>query len=829
MADQDWQDNTAEVESEQVEAGRAVEDWDDLNEEEQTISPEAEEADLEAAVTQRSTGSVAQSDSMDAETINVANQQWIKNYLADDGPSVRELSYREFATYSGDKLGMFQDITSVEGAVLDEMVERLKDLRIALIVGASELGKGSCALTAGARLSQSGQRIQEVLVAEALTRDVRVRLKLLLEKKKYFGNRVVVLEDAFDRSNIDLVRFVERLDKAQLATLTEQLRQAGSYLILTSVPERVPTQASQLTSLRLLTQLEPPPPTLLLTALHRKAFALAATEPDRQGTLRKLLDENGEEIVLQLGSVPRVLRFVDSYLMQVLDGELSVDEALDRVDNLEHWLLIELPNQDRETWSFVLALLLASSEPTSDWVPWLPFYRVWQEVAKELDAALGGEPEEPRRSAADLLVDPQFLSRARALVRRMPFPIGECVRFQERDYASKLWKALLGSGRRIFSLLVGRLCTLAEGGDPAVRRIAAQALGRAGELDPRSLFFPQVARWSRSKEDRHHSSLGALFCGVLASDDNHYRAGCFHRLRRATHSRSLVEVRAGILSLSQVGVFDLTFVMKELRRIAEHRLGQLVEEVESLNRALRALRAEFEKSESAKSDRRQIEQQHRYLLEKLAPRLFSNLQVVVLGTIQYTLVGLSFGRDPLKVLEHLTHWMRADKPGFPPLVALLALRDYGILDVLERHPVIVDPTDSEGDEDSPPRACSRILTALRSEEEVLDLRDFLQALYRSTAPFPAWFRKQLQDRLRDLFRKWGDEATAKRHLEEATVQLFAAMLDSTEPEVSEFVFELLKRDPAFRDDDMELSPIVAAALEAMPPRRTGSAQRGSSS
>ena len=734
----------------------------------------------------------------------------------DGGP--RELTYGELEAFAAEQLEPFDEIPVLPEAQMRTVVERIVAGRIVLLVGPRGMGKGACALAAGARVMRADTEVSELLTTGALGRDTKLRLETLFEAKGRFAKRIVVLEDAFDQGNVDLVRFAERLDEARARGLAELLRSVGSYLVLTSDHDRIPSRGDRLGALGVLVRLDATPHEILVQALHRRALlGVDSMKEDAAATCEAVLEEHGERIAGQLGSVPRILRFVDGYLGAVAEGSLSLGEALERVDDLEHWLLHELPGQQDDGWSFVIALTLASSVSTAAWVSWLPFQKLWREVAGALARELGLNREETPRPASSLIVDSRFLGRTRAVIRNMPFPVGEVVRFRNPGDGERLWRVLLGPGRQVLSVLVDRLRELTETDDPVVRQLAAQALGRAGVLDPRSLFFPLATFWSRSKEERRHDSLGALFTGVLASGDAAYRAGCLHRLRHVTGSRSADQVRAGVQALGQIGQIDLPLAMKEMRRIFEGALGEVVESVEVLNRELRRLADQSE--EARKLDRGAVEALHRHLLERLTPQLFDDHQAVVLGSVQYALVGLCFGRDPLQVFAELTGWMEGRKEGVAPLVSLLTLRDKGILDVVERFRVMAGPPgDEDGADGGQRRPCSRTLLALEQDGDLLVLRDFLEALFRGAEPLPAWFRKPLRRTLRSVLARWGRDAAEQEWLRPRVSGLLAALLDSSDPELKEMVFHLLKEDRSFQTDELELGPVASAALKAQPPR-----------
>lgn len=746
------------------------------------------------------------------------------HYTANYGKEAQpELTLDDFDHFTAEQLDAYLEIPVVEETQVLGVVERIHRHRITVLVGDRRLGKGVCALTAGIQLDRGEDRVGQILLASSPTRDARVRIESLLAEEQGPERRLLVLENAFDQGNRDLVRLIERLDEASLSSLSQQLQEHESYLVLTTERERLPIRTGRLAQLGVIAHLARPPAEFLLQALHRRALGLEQAsgngDDERRSELEKLLEENGERITAALGTVPRIIDFVDSHMSRVLTGEWTLDEALERVDGLEHWLLHELPEGDSDAWAFVLALTLASGSPRTGWIPWLPFQRLWDEVAEALHGALGREDGECHRSPAQLVVDRHFLSRVRATVRQLSFPAGEAVRFRDPDYPTRLWRVLHGPGRRILGILANHLLRLVEDDEPVMRELATEALGRAAPLAPRSLFFPQMAQWTRSQENHHHEALADLVTGALGSDDAQFRAGCIHRLRQAVHDDTPRVARAGIVALGRLGMIDLELAMVELQQVVERRVGDHIQDVGSLNARLRAAEAAVRKELGGDPDA--YEMLHRDLLRDLAGELFDETQSTVLVWTQYALVGLCFGRDPLQVFRHLSGWMRDGLPGTAPLVSLLSLRQPGILDILERHPMAVPLVGSSGkSENGRSHRYDRTLLALRSEDDVLDLSGFVESLFEGTTPFPALFRNWLRDQLRESLDAWVKAAARQAAVRDPSVLLFAALLDASDAELRELVFNLLQRARSLHDDDPEVSSLAAKALEAMPPRRS---------
>lgn len=268
--------------------------------------------------------------------------------------------------------------------------------------------------------------------------------------------------------------------------------------------------------------------------------------------------------------------------------------------------------------------------------------------------------------------------------------------------------------------------------------------------------------------------------------------------------------------LSQMGTIDLSFAMNELRSVLTYHLGTFVDEVQKINKGLRYIKANRDQSDH--DDQLRGEICHRFWLDLLTFGRLKPLQKVILKNTQYVLVGLCFSQNPVRVFKSAKSWLRSDKPGLPPLVAILFLDGEGVLAVLERNRIVIQQHDQEGDDSDTPGSCSRILAGLRTEEDALDLGEFLESLYVAAEPLPSWFRNKLRWNLRVLLKTWAKEADEKEGLHETVVPLFATLLDSSDFTLKEMVFNLLQGEETFRDEDRNLKPFASSALESEPPK-----------
>ena len=130
------------------------------------------------------------------------------------------------------------------------------------------------------------------------------------------------------------------------------------------------------------------------------------------------LADHEADLARELRTVPRVARFVQEYLAEVVEGNLSIRQALGRMDDLSHWLTADLGG-DLDAQAAVLAIVLGSAVPPAAGVPWLAFDDLRRRIT-ELLRKESRLPEDQPSSPPGLGRD--FLLRARAHVAAMPSP-----------------------------------------------------------------------------------------------------------------------------------------------------------------------------------------------------------------------------------------------------------------------------------------------------------------------------------------------------------------------------------------------------------------------
>jgi hypothetical protein len=688
---------------------------------------------------------------------------------------------------------------------LREVEVILERHRLAVIAGDPDVGKGTLALLAAARVRGEGKLARPVSECSPLGLEIRMPLDRLCRQGK-LGPGIFLLRDFLAKGNRDLTRLVEELDGVRLASLSESLRAADTFLLLTSDTADLDKSLLRLEGLRILHRTAGPAHDQVSALLARKAEELTlpprVDEPLRQ-RVRELVASQRDHIVEELRTPPRVLRFLDRYLIAVASGSILLGPALERVDHLADWLLQDLAS-DRETQAFALALVLAHPHPQYVGAPWLLVHELARAISRHLRVAL----REPRNEHT-AIVDESRLERLYAEVRRFPYPGVDLACFKDDSYSERLWQVLLGPGRELLSLLVPLLRRLAE--DPQsnvwMQYAAARALGRGGEMDARALVFPAIARWVQSPQPAHHLALGHLLQGVLGSSVTAFRDACLGQARGQIESVDGERVWPLAVALRELGCLDPGSGVDGLVLLAA---GSLGDDVFGLDAGQREDLRQFEGLLRARA----VPDLDAKFRELLTPILFNpepgrvEARVLTLAAVQYALVGLCYFHGPLLVVRELAVRLAEHERGrLEPLLPLLMLRHGGIVDELESNPkVVAAPFAFRA---ATRVVISRLLAAAAEPQGARDLAELLSTCYLWCGPFPGAFARALRNRLLDLLRDWGRQVVKLRVRQpetwEAGRALFARLLRSRSAELKEEISLLFEHDPEFSAPGSELA------------------------
>jgi hypothetical protein len=720
-----------------------------------------------------------------AEHIEVAGQVFNQHFNLTTGAGGMEsvrLSARHFKSRSSQELELCEEELIFESLDVEELWTAFEETRILILAGEPEGGKGSLGLLLGSRLTRTLQW-RGLLTCQGLGSGVQVDLERVADDKE-FSQQVVMFEDALSGENSDLRTFLRTVDSLRLTTLKERLRKNSTALLLTAASSSLAESERRLENLDILRAIAPPAPALLVRALHHFAKRLPQHGSRKEG-VESFLKDYEAELARELKTVPRIVRFVHEYLVEVVEGNLSIRQAVGRMDDLSQWLTADLAG-DLDAQAAVLAIVFGSAVPPAAGVPWLAFDDLRRGITELLRKELRIPQDQPSSPAG---LGRAFLDRARAYVATMPSPWPDLVRFRDERYSQRLWQALLGPARELATLMIPLLCELAIGCAPALRAIAASALGRLGEIGPTDLAVPLLQGWTRQGSNREELT-GCFLQGSDASGDETYRDLCLVTLRDLVRESGAGVAEAAVRSLGFLGWPDPEVPIRELAGIAQEHLPVQLDELRQVEQEVAAKEEEIRR----RIDPLQVALALQSLHDQSHPLLIALVQknrIRLLGALQYALAGVLFsqGGDPGPAFRELLARMKAEPQQLAPLFTYLFLHRKGLIGLLDRYKWSSGAFDAE---------TSRFLLSSRAgERDPEALRELLERIFSTLEAFPGLFRFLLEQRFFEILKSWSQEGCEVIGLRPTTVRLLSALLASRNAALRRRMERFLETDPEF--------------------------------
>jgi hypothetical protein len=695
---------------------------------------------------------------------------------------------------------------------LELLTQRLKERRLLFLTGAPESGKATIACTLGLRLGD-GEPITEVLLyPRPLERGTEFDFLELAESDSYH-NRLVIFKDVLAQKSNEFKRFVAELGEADVTRYSRLLAANRSYWLFTSDTNQIESR-EKLSSLGLLCELPPVSGDLLTQGLYRKFERLLSSRPEvkeHRAQIQSLIEAEGAQIAAKLGTLPRIERFVQEWLLKAADGSLPLDEALDRLDDLAPWFLESL-SEDFETWSYVLALTLCQAAPAaSERVSWIRFDQFRQALTRVLYRELKRKPGE--RNPSSLCAEEELRRIAAVEIDEANGTEACAIRFREDFYPIRLWKSLLGPGRQILGVLMPALREFLHSPEPGLRTTAARALGRIAELDPYGIAIPLL--WEMPGKDRFRNAqvLGQVLRGMLGSGASKYRALGLRELRSILSHHEAERACIGILCLSEIGATDPNLALQEIRSVLSTRLAPRFEDLGKLHRLVQLI----EWSAQNPEDKTDAQKALQKIQAGNVDPLLSDREREMLEAVYIVLADLCLFYDsPMELVDRLTEWSQKPEEPLTHLITIVALSRGGLIDILNRFKVVM----TEGNDLIPDggEECNLILYwAWRlGRETARRLGSFLEMLYLHTSPFPGVLRQALRKRWLASLKNWARQACSAPPCRAMIVDVFDGLISAESPEVRQEALHLLKFDPDFAKPDSDLEALAIEIITRTP-------------
>ena len=693
---------------------------------------------------------------------------------------IRNFAFNDIRRISTERQQEIAELFVGDPAEIERLRSALVERRILVLSGEGGLGKTTTALYLASLLSvdssagNGSHTWPETYLIPALDRHTRIDLQEVCEGDE-ITDRVVIFKNVLARGNLDLRRYLSQLTDS-IDGFAAKLRDTNSYLIFTT------TGSGQLAG-DLQYELRHLNDELLAEGLEKRLAHLERNAKVATERLEQLRRPDQLSIVItSLKTMPRVVRFVESYVRSGSTITIGADlgETIRQFEDITHWFQQELAG-NFDVWCFTLALGLTQCAPGSRGVPWIDFEYVHRGVARYLKRQLfpvkGDVNEQPLNEVLEFapnLSDDVYLEHCHAEVIKDPNTLADVIHFCDESYPHKLWQILLKHHRRVLTTLLPRLRELAENhqaeDDARARELCARIIGRLGEIDPDRVTLNVMNRWIESEEVRQRVNIGALYEGILGSNNERYRAYFLEVLQSLTVMEQPGEdsappaaanegavkndggldlfdekskVLTAIAVYARIGAYEphLHLAMNGLKDIAQNKLAPIMKDVQRIGRLVERTKREFAQETSAQEALGLLVFQD--MLLDLAERLYNQQGRTFVG-VQYALSSLCLSTDPIVVVRELRKWIESSNQAMGALVALMFLIKDGVASTLESVQVEV----LNGDER---KTCNPITAALTTgQDSVVEVARFLVTIFEAVS-VTFFLPKQFQDYLRESF------------------------------------------------------------------------------
>lgn len=706
-----------------------------------------------------------------------------------------------------DDAEMLDAVFVADDKLIDDLVADLETHRVLLLIGERGSGKEATAVYLSTLVARRTQLRASTLKIESLARTVQIDVEEVVANADDFGGRATVFVDVFARRNRKLEQFFDTTAHLGWKALGDTLRANSAFLLFTAETGDV-DKFRQLRTCLTCRAVPPLTRDLVLRGTERRiewleTKHLASAEHIRAATAHR------DRLIDELRSLQRVAQFLDVFATV----EPDLDEALRLFNDVGGFWFAKDLAADVDAWCFALTLALAHSARDAHGVGWFEFETIRRAITDRVkgDSELfprrrrpdAHEPETDERTAGQSLSDDQLLTRCRAEIGRDSSRLGDAVRFRDETYAARIWQHAVTHNRRVLTMLVPTLRTLAEeAGDYGVRALAAQMIGRIGELDPFSISIPIVRRdWPRS--ERQRPLVGSLLQGMRASDNERYKQSGMSAIDALTADRPGDEgaesdgLLTAISAYSQLGEDEPDHAMERLGAIAVEKLAPVMENLNEIGRV-----ADLVDRSLARTSSKQTAEDllvHRFRLAQLARKKAGRRAAAIMAMTQ-AVVYLCLIGDPVQVLRAMRAWI--SKGGSPAgtLVALLFLHG-GIAEELES--VATNMRSLTGGS-----AISPIVFSLANGRDAVEhFSVFLADVHTSINAgysLPDGLQEDLRDSLVECLTRWARSSAAVPAHRDAVADLFVALTNIRNGAMRDDIYALFGAppftdEPALRD------------------------------
>jgi hypothetical protein len=692
--------------------------------------------------------------------------------------------------------------------LIGDLVNDLEKHRVLLLAGERGMGKETMAVYLSTVVARRGKLGTNALKVEPLARIVHIDVEQVAANAGDFGSRATIFVDVFARHNRRLEDFFDSTARVGWEGLAATLRANSAFLIFTTEIHDV-DKFRQLGSCLTCRAVPPLTHDLVIRGTDRHIEWLEKKKLASADHLRAVVSHR-DRLIDELSSLQRVARFLEFFPT----GEPDLEAALRLFNDVGGlWFGQDLA-ADADAWCFALTLALAGSAHDANGVGWYEFEIIRRAITDHVksDTELfprrrrsesQQEQELTEHTTGQSLSDDLLLTRCRAEIGRDSSRLGDAVRFRDDTYASRIWRHAVTHNRRVLTLLVPALRTLAEGsGDYGVRALAAQMIGRIGELDPFSISIP-IVRHEWPRNERHRPLVGSLLQGMRASDDERYKQSAMSAIDALTADRP-GDVRAeseGILTAisaySQLGQENPDDAMERLGTIAVEKLAPVMDDLNEIGRVVDIVDRSLARTSSKQTAEDLLNQRFRLAqFAKARSRRAAAIMAMAQAVVYLCLIG-----DSVQILRAMRAWISKGKLPGGTLVALLFLVRGGIAEDLDN--VAANMRSLNGG-----NAISPIVFSLANGRDAIEhFSAFLADVYSSinaAYSLPGALQQDLRDSLDECLTRWARSSAGVPAHRDVVADLFVALTNIRNGVLRDDIYALFGSstftdEPALRD------------------------------
>jgi hypothetical protein len=737
-----------------------------------------------------------------------ANQSYIANEIqikyeafVSEGNEIRTFSVDYCSPINPQREQDLNELLVADERVIEILRDSLLAKRFLILAGEPEIGKQMLALRLSSQVRQIvGDPCRDTFVVRPLQRRVKFELRKVVEDKKDFGKRVIIFPQIGESDNRDLLDLFTRLEQMELDGITSALKKSDSFLLFTVDTPHIKPAQEDLKRLAVLHEIQPLSKQLLEQGIEKK---LSRFLDDKNAAVEQAIavhawmESNKQTLLERLPKMSLLALFIERYLLDIIDGKLDLQAAIDAVASPEKWFLQDL-SKDFEAWCFVFTLGLCLCGAETEAVPWLEFETIRREITKCLAQELRmwrHPPEEP--SFKKLLDERTLLEKCRAQIVHEA-GIGALVRFADGSYPPKLWRVFVNSNRRVLTLILPLLQKLAQSRDPQTRMRAATILGRIGEINPSLITLELIREWSAAKPIWQKAAVGYLYEGILSSPDENYRQICLLKLEHLSLSEDADKLLTAIVTYKQIGQSgggNLALAVEKLGQITERNFAEWLKWEDKIEKQLEEY---LRKKQTSWQELMDTVVNVRDLKDLRAKLRQAYDEDGIMLAICYSLVALSLQVGALAVMVELNKWFQHGHKSLAALTSWIYWMEEGIADRLATYKTTVPKLSKDPMQGCHPMVVSLGMAAQNEPKAISQTADFLAATYNHfSKSFPPSMRQFLRRKFLLHLRNWADSAGLVEEYEQVIKDLYVELLLSQHTDLVNHLTDHLKNDPEF--------------------------------